>query len=219
MQLIKDILNYHMIRLFENAFISRARRQLRSIAHEIRCLIKPHNVVKAGNLSRYWIDRDRLMFHAMFQILIDFVELEKPFSDQGAVKKNARHTNIAAMREWIEKHYNSKEAKKSLLGAQRPSKKQREKILAELNSKYLISLEIIHLYTWYKKRQYRFDLKAELKKTGYTLIVYNKSLKHIENGESPRITSQEVYELEQEHQIICDRMLQRLLNVRKHLWI
>lgn len=53
MQLIKNILNYQITRLFKNAFISRARHQLRPI--------KPHRVVKVGNLSQYQIYRGGML--------------------------------------------------------------------------------------------------------------------------------------------------------------
>ncbi len=36
-------------------------------------------IIKIHTLKKGWADRDHLMLHANFQILVDFVEQEKPF--------------------------------------------------------------------------------------------------------------------------------------------
>ncbi len=36
-------------------------------------------ILKISTLEKGWADRDHLMLHANFQILVDFVEQEKPF--------------------------------------------------------------------------------------------------------------------------------------------
>lgn len=36
------------------------------------------NVVKVSTLPPTWVDRDTVMLHSCFQVLVDFVELERP---------------------------------------------------------------------------------------------------------------------------------------------
>ena len=38
-----------------------------------------YNVVKVRTLPPTWVDRNEILLHAMFQILTDFVEMEKPY--------------------------------------------------------------------------------------------------------------------------------------------
>jgi len=45
----------------------------------IKYTIKPYNVVKIKTLTHSWHDRDEVILHANFQILVDFIEKEKPF--------------------------------------------------------------------------------------------------------------------------------------------
>ena len=41
---------------------------------------KKYNVIKIQSLGPKWHDRDTVLLHAAFQILVDFVEGEKPFA-------------------------------------------------------------------------------------------------------------------------------------------
>ena len=41
--------------------------------------IKPYNHVRVKSIENHWHDRDKLLLHASFQILVDFIEEEKPF--------------------------------------------------------------------------------------------------------------------------------------------
>ena len=47
--------------------------------HYCRDLIKPHNRLKIETLDRSYTDPREKLLHASFQILVDFVEKEKPF--------------------------------------------------------------------------------------------------------------------------------------------
>lgn len=42
-------------------------------------LIKPYNIVRIKSLSPDYHDKDEIMLHACFQLLVNYVELEKPF--------------------------------------------------------------------------------------------------------------------------------------------
>ena len=60
--------------------------KLSNIKYHIKCLFLPWNVVKVKTLSRYYHDKDEIMLHACFQILVDFVEKEKYFKWVGLEK-------------------------------------------------------------------------------------------------------------------------------------
>ena len=45
----------------------------------IHDIFLPWNVIKIKTLPRSWIDRDEVLLHASFQILVDYVEGEDPF--------------------------------------------------------------------------------------------------------------------------------------------
>jgi len=47
-----------------------------NVYYKIRDWFFPYNVVKVKTLPKSWCDRDELMYHAVFQILVDFVEKE-----------------------------------------------------------------------------------------------------------------------------------------------
>lgn len=54
-------------------------RTVNGSCYYLKCLLfKRYNVLKVKTLSPTWIDRDNLLVHAMFQILTDFFEKEKP---------------------------------------------------------------------------------------------------------------------------------------------
>jgi hypothetical protein len=70
-----------------------------------RCrLFHPCNVVKVKTLGPTWVDRDELLLHACFQILVDFVEGEKLRSDKlGWGKKERVEEEIEDLYHWWKK--------------------------------------------------------------------------------------------------------------------
>lgn len=57
-------------------FLRRLRQKMKDYYYEIRCYFYPYNILRIRSLPRTWVDRDELLLHAAFQILIDYVEKE-----------------------------------------------------------------------------------------------------------------------------------------------
>lgn len=57
--------------------------KIRNLWHRLYYGIKdriwPYNILHIKTLDRHWNDRDQVLLHSMFQILVDFIEQEKPF--------------------------------------------------------------------------------------------------------------------------------------------
>ncbi len=53
-------------------------------------LFRPFNTVRVSTLPPTWVDRDELLLHAAFQVLVDYVEKESPFDiiDWGSSEEN-----------------------------------------------------------------------------------------------------------------------------------
>jgi hypothetical protein len=159
------------------------------------------------------------MMHVMFQVLVDFVELEKPFIswDDKSYNKEKRHTNRAQMRAFIEQHYNTDEGRASHYwdGAS-----DEEKAKADLGTAkhYRINTEILYLYEWYKDEKYEFDFSYFYGATGERLKLGDKGIEHVKTGKPSLITWKEFHEAEQEHKVVVAAMLKRILEVRDYLW-
>lgn len=73
------------------------------LPYNIRRFFKPYNVIKIRDMDNYWHDVDDKLFLICRQLLIDFVELEKPFctlfSDE--YKKKERLVDINEMQKFI----------------------------------------------------------------------------------------------------------------------
>jgi hypothetical protein len=188
-------------------------RALRIFLHD---LISPNNVLKIEALPRSWSDRDHRMFHAVFQLLVDFVELEQPFIDwQHHVK--GRSTDAAAMRAYVESRFNSPEGLAEFhnewdTDADRAAMDERTK------KQYHIYTEILDCYEWYKNKGYELDRGALYDLTGEDLEFSGGGIKHVDNGKPKLLSWGEAFEREEEHEKLCDLMLERVIRVRRHLW-
>lgn len=203
---------------FKRDSIGFVASRISSIWYNIKCFFSPYNVVKVKNLSRTWSDRDSLMFHAMFQILVDFVELEQPFiswDDQRKLKLK-RHTNIEEMKAWNEKLYGP-EGHEQFYSEWYTEEEKRSQD-KHTHKQYIIQKEILYLYEWYKNKKYEYDTLAMNATTGEKLEFSNNGIRHVPNGKPALITWQELHEAEEEHSAICNRMLERILVVRENLW-
>lgn len=194
--------------------------RLTSLKYDIKCWFFPYNVVKVPYLERSWCDRDQLMFHAVFQILVDFVELEQPFcawDTKWKGKHKKRHTDRKEMREYIERWFNTDEAREEQY-YEGISDEQKVKYDANLKHHYQMSMEILHIYEWYKDEKFdidRFDLHE---KTGEKLVYRNSTIERIPNGKEKLITWDELRQIEEDHKTTCNAMLRRVLDVREYLW-
>jgi hypothetical protein len=190
----------------------RAYGWFRNIPYVVKCFFRPFNVVKMEALSREWCDRDVLMFHAMFQILVDFVEKEHPFGDS---------TVLADMQAWNERNYNTPEGRAEFHWEGMTAAEQ-QKMDADLQKTYQINREILYLYQWYKDERYELDVWLLSEATGlrwkFTETGIKTGMKQVPNGKTPLITYKELLEMEEEHRTVKELMLRRILNVRPHLW-
>jgi len=205
------------IRALVKSTIRRARalnNHFHSAIYDVRCYFKPHNRLTLHALPRTWSDRDAIMFHAMFQILVDFVELEQPFKDWETKWSGKRYTDRPAMTQFIE------QARLELLKP--PYEGMSVDELCELektaNIYYRKNVEVFRLYEWYKDEKYDIDHWKLYEKTGEKYVFTGNELKMVPNGKEKLITWNELREIEDEHDIMCERMLQRVLAIRKYLW-
>jgi hypothetical protein len=191
----------------------------REVRYQLRCLFFPHNVIKLSHVSRGWHDRDYLMYHACFQLLVDFVELEQLFRSWGD-KRVKRHTNRQEMREFV---YGliTPEGKAEYYGDWYDDE-MKKFTDANLEAKYSNDAEILRLYEWYKDKGYRFDYEKYRKLTGTKLKAKRGSgtfsFEHVETGEPKIITPAEMREIQEEHEITVKANLQRLIDIRETLW-
>ena len=112
--------------------LKRMENQLNDLYYDVRAVFKPHNIVKCVNLPRTWVESDNLMFHCMFQIVVDFVELQQPFKMMGSPPVK-RHTNRQEMEDYLKYAYDDKE---------------------NYSQHYENMREILFLYGWYCEGHY-----------------------------------------------------------------
>jgi len=190
------------------------RSWLRSVIYDIRCYFKPHNVVTVHALPRSWSDRDAIMYHAVFQILVDFVELEQPFKDWETKWWGERYTDRAAMAQFIE------QSRLELLKP--PYEGMSVDELCDLeksaNIYYNKNIEIFNLYEWYKDEKYDLDRFDLYEKTGERYDFVDGKLTKVPNGKEKLITWDELHQIEEEHKLMCEKMLQRVIAIREYLW-
>lgn len=134
--------------------LRRLRGGVRRLYSKIRAFFFPHNVVKIAALPGTWCDRDYVMFHACFQVLVDFVELEQPYISWPD-KKRGRITNISQMREFVNETY-GEEGRKSFYAEwftdqEKADQDRRTDEALRLNT------QLLDLYEWYTTKRYEED--------------------------------------------------------------
>ena len=185
--------------------------------YDFKRLFSPYNVVKCQKLPRSWCDRDYLMFHTMFQIVVDFVELEQPFKGWDDKYQVKRFTDRIAMREWIEQGYNTDEGRMSF-HCDWFSDEEKANQDKRTHQTYLTYMEILYLYEWYKDEKYDLDMWSLSIKTGEKIVFGDDGIQYVPNGKPALITREEMFEMQNEHEAVCNRMLHRILAIRRHLW-
>jgi len=171
-------------------------------------------VVTARVLPKTWTDRDELLFHAVFQILADFVELEQPLLGWDD-RVSGRFTDTVKMREYIERSYGPEAEKEEYYKELSPmGKVQYDR---EHERQYAINTEMLYLYEWYMSKNYEFnDTYYEL--TGETATLEENGLRVAASGKEKHLTTSEVFELECQRELVKDVMLRRVIGIRGHLW-
>lgn len=187
----------------------------------IKKVFVPWNKLRIRDIPNEYIDPDRLMFHAMFQCLVDYVELGQPFIPN-EISKTApkRYTDVSVMKQYLESQL-TPEGLASYYGAwfSEEEKRQTDKEIIERTQ---INLEILYLYSWYKAKRYIFDDELILN-TPYTSYDFLEKIlsdeeKELNKNRKVLLTHKEYFEKEEEHDLVCDKMLERILAVRRSLW-
>ena len=186
---------------------------IKNTIYEVKCFFKPHNIIKMSHLDKGWHDRDSLMFHACFQLLVDFVELEQPFNRKGFNSK--RHTNIAEMWDFVNSAV-TKEGLEEYYGDWYDDDMKKFSDEAVIR-KYKENSEILRLYEWYINKQYDFDYMQNMKLTGYKYEFENNKIQLKETGNKKHITINESIEIREEHEASVRANLQRLIDIRECL--
>lgn len=130
------------------------RRKCRDAYLWIRNRIKPFNVIKIEKLGPDWCDRDAVLFHAAFQVLVDFVEKERAFQptwdDKG---KLVPLYTPDEMRKYIEDWLGMEAIKRSITKFKEEGWDWRHSDGVCGIRQYASSMELIELYDWYKFRR------------------------------------------------------------------
>lgn len=199
-------------------FIHTLLRRLQRLTYEVKCFFNPHNVIHISELPRTWVDRDEVMYHACFQILVDFIELEQPLVGWDD-KIKGRFSDSSKMRAFIEENYNPANPDFPRLNFYNEMSDE-EKARSDANDEqhYKKNLEMLELYEWYKAGKYDFDYAKYSEMTGEELAIIDKRIEYVSTGKPKLITRDEFYQLQSDHEKLREDMLKRVIAIRGYLW-
>jgi hypothetical protein len=190
-----------------------------AVEYACKKVFKPFNKLKLTQITNEYHEPDYLMFHAMFQCLVNHVELQHDYIPRELADKigDKRFTDVKVMREYVLSELTPEGMECYFSDWDTPE--TRAHTIREIEKKAHISLEILYLYEWYKQKRYEFnddlilhvDLSDVQKMFGNEVDVTS-------DQRQVYLTTQEHWELEEEHQDKCDHILRRVLAVRRHLW-
>lgn len=187
-----------------------------NIEYAIKKIFNPWNVLKLTALDNEYSDRDWIMMHAIFQCLVDFVELEQPYIPNDLRwKVKGRFTDINLMREQI--LGNCSPAGLESYFSEWDTDEDKARTTEHVLERARIDLEILYLYEWYKLKKYEFNDELIMHiDLGPIRTMFGE--RDDQDKSQIYLTSQEHTELEEEHNQKCDHILRRVLAVRRHLW-
>jgi hypothetical protein len=193
------------------------RRFFRKYYYKTKYVFFPRNNLKITTLPRHWMDRDEVLLHACFQILVDFVEKECQPSPYHQLIEIDIEKEMKCYVEWDEA---SKTSMRTSL------EKQNE-----------MTREILFLYTWWKGRKEireKLDPMNELDSLPESQCDANLDCSEVvqrnEYGDPTLFAykpvkskeKDEIYRRAHEYEIKCEEedeaMLIRLMKIRKGLW-
>ena len=214
----------HKIKIFGKEFdyfevYYRIWKKWSTVSYHFLKIFKPWNVIRIQKLPNEYTDRDNVMFHAIFQCLVDFVELEHdyiPWSIRDSIK--GRFTDIDVMYSYIQEMI-SPEGLASYC-ADWYSDEEVKKQNRDTHQLYKIKMEILYLYAWYKQERYLLDpdLIFHIDLSDITKQLFGDDPKHRSTQRKILLTNREYWETEEERDLVCDHMLRRVLAVRRYLW-
>lgn len=209
------------------------RRKFRDAHIWVHNRIWPHNIVKIEQLSPDWHDRDGVMFHAIFQILVDFVEKERPFqpSYDDNDKPIKRLYSPQEMRDFMTGWLGEDAVEKQIKSyVEQGWTEEDARRCFSCNRQYQNGMELISIYEWYKfKRphlpEYVFNI-ARKKRTSRNSDDLFDVLDKMEDEYDEKtnyvnekfITNTEYFDIQEERDMVDDVMMYKLLALRKSLW-
>ena len=112
-------------------------------------------ILKISSLEKGWANRDDLLLHASFQILIDFVERERPFEIVDW-KQDQKHSEAAKeirylYRWWAKLRPNRHDPMDDLKENERPSSEEQLKPVYDNDGKTIIHYELTNQSEKYPK--------------------------------------------------------------------
>lgn len=182
-------------------------RKFNTLKYHIKKIFFPWNVLTLHDLPNEYCDRDWVMFHAIFQCVVDFVELEHDLLPYKKRPKSGRCTDIALFEQYLTNSL-TPEGLATYYGdwyTEEEKKRSDEQVTKQIQTK----MEILYLYSWYKAKAYIFNNDLILNTPPDLSSQFNTTT---------LLTANEYFEKEQEHDIVCNKMLERVLKIRKCLW-
>jgi len=182
----------------------------------IKDWISPYNVIKLRGLNKHWHDTDDRMFHAVFELLCQYIERECPF---GSWDDETLHIkdNIEGMRALIE----------DWLGPNGTCAKEEGYHSCFPESQYKAALEALELYDWYLNK---YEIERKTLEDSIFLIDYGTSEKSFnrwgvkraelfgDEAETKRITPEVYWKMEEDFLKRCDDQMIRCVKARHSMW-
>ena len=209
------------------SFWYQTRSSFFNALYYVRALVRPYNVVRIEQLPRTWSDRDAVMFHAVFQIIVDFVEKEHPCQPGD----DNRLYTPDEMRAYTEKQFGAEAVKEQIQCAMNDFGWSYQDAVFNYgtpdkpNKHYVDSMAIIDIYEWYKyRRPARIDYFANVRwpwRHNDADDVFSEldAARYEEYNYAPKyITPDEYNDIIDEHELIDNAMFMKAVKLRYFLW-
>lgn len=205
-----------------NRFCAHYWEKIKKPVSKLMNKVFPYYTLKIQSLSSdEWYETDDLIFHSVFQLLVDYIELQTPFRSyqDRDYDSAARYTDVVAMREFIEDQLNTGLSEEFATF----SEADKQQSARQFRQQYVNSLAALDLYQWYKfvypnrpcGYEYVADSEIVLVDTDENVKFKRYEIRQTTNG---HITSRELTEMQEDQQYIEDLQLSRLMKIRRTLW-
>jgi len=173
----------------------------------INTFIYPHNRVKISTLPSSWVDKDDVLLHASFQILVDFVEIELARMTLSSLERDSL---------WFFQHWTYRNPQRGLDYIESMIDGSDPEIPTHQVEAYE---EILELYLWWVRhrdqRPDAFDASGYHAQTRNTEFEIREFGSHLDKfGPALR----EASTLNQKYYDEDTLMLKRLMDIRPSLW-
>lgn len=176
----------------------------------IKNWISPYNVIKLRALDRDWHDTDEKMFHAVFELLCQYIENEHPFSGFNNTTQYNKD-NVVGMRKTLD----------DWLGPEGECAKEDSGYGGIYpKSQYLAGLEALDLYDWYCNHyeKEKIALEEAIHTIQYPDRQLKKSCGQTVNKDLKSISPEEYWKMEEDFDKRCDDQMIRCVVARRSMW-